>query len=121
MDGFVSDASHAKFILWLLMGCISLIGSLLLIIGYFWRQNTGLRDTRQQDTISTIKDSIDNLSKAVIQATTKFEHSMEHMWNYIGDIDTQVSWLVGQHEANHKNKAPQRERRKDDHLSAGSE
>ena len=111
MEDFVKDAQHAKFVFWLLTGALSMIGVLAVIIGNLWRKNQTLEKESWETAVATIKESIDTLSETIKESTTKFEHTAERIWSYIGEHDIMISWLIGQHEANHKVKAPDRKLR----------
>lgn len=79
------------------------------------RENGKLREDKEMSMVNAIKESINNLSTTIKDSTEKFEKALKEtrtefgkinddMWEHIGELRENVSWLTGQHEANHKTK-----------------
>lgn len=111
MEPFVPQNADlgTQFMFWL--GSVSFI-VLLGVVGFLWRENRKIKDSHQNEIVVTIKNSIDNLSVTITHATNEFKDSMNDMWEHIGELRDNVSWLTGQHEANHQIKYDGKERRK---------
>lgn len=108
------------------------VGILILVVGYFWRENGKLKKDKQDEMVMTIKESINTLSETIKESTEKFENALKEtrleftkvsddMWGHIGELRDGLSWLIGQHEVNHKIKYEGPERRTKPRLSTHKE
>lgn len=105
--------------------CGSLVAlSLVGYVAYLIQENRKLKMDKDNEVVTTIKDSINNLSTTIKESTEKFENALKEtraefakgaddMWTHIGELREEVSWLTGQHEVNHKIKyeAPEHKRK----------
>ena len=100
MEGLIvaNTSPEVKFMIWC---CSSLILLLAGAVVYLWKQNNKIKDDKQNAMILSIKESIDNLGTTITAATHEFKATVEDIWDHIGDLREEVSWLTGQHEANH--------------------